>query len=71
MEQEGPEVAGVPRAEEQNPLTLNLPEPPDYLCHRIDEKIVVDGRLDETGEGTGRSRSTERSRCTCRTAGRG
>ena len=47
MEKEGPEVTGVPRAEEQNPLTLNLPEPPDYLCHRIDEKITVDGRLDE------------------------
>ena len=40
-------MSGAPRVEDQDPSTLNLPEPPDYTCFRIDEKITVDGRLDE------------------------
>ena len=48
MGQEGFEVPGVPRIEDQNPATLNLPEPPEYTCHRIDSAITVDGRLEES-----------------------
>ena len=47
MEKEAPEIPGVPRTEEQDPSTLDLPGPPDYTCYRIDQNITVDGRLDE------------------------
>jgi hypothetical protein len=47
MEKEAPEIPGVPRTEEQDPSTLDLPGPPNYTCYRIDQNITVDGRLDE------------------------
>ena len=37
----------VPRQESQNPRTLNLPEPPEYLCRQTEGLITVDGRLEE------------------------
>ena len=47
MKEEAFAWPGVPQPEEQNPSTLGLPEPPDYVCCRLDETITVDGRLDE------------------------
>ena len=37
----------VPRQEEQDPLTLGLPKPPDYVCYRTNGPLTIDGRLDE------------------------
>ena len=37
----------APRQEAQDPRTLNLPEPPEYMCRRTAGPITVDGRLDE------------------------
>jgi hypothetical protein len=37
----------VPRQESQDAHTLNLPEPPEYMCRRTEGPITVDGRLDE------------------------
>jgi hypothetical protein len=37
----------VPRQEEQDPRTLGLPKPPDYVCYRTNGPLTIDGRLDE------------------------
>ena len=37
----------VPHDGPEDPVTHALPEPPDYMCYRVAEPLVIDGRLDD------------------------